>query len=214
MRHITTIILIIILTGIMTGITNFLLLIKKDDTKAERWINFLKSVFLSLCASATIPLFLQIISNNLLDHSAERPIPDKHYFILTGFCILAGIYSKRFLDDLYTRVNKIEQKAEEAKQQVENLENKNQEIDDVNQVVEEHILSNKKIGTEHGGEDIKAVVRAIESSRYTWRTATGISKETGFPVQKVNSILNTLYQAGFAESKAKNNKKLWKIDLT
>lgn len=214
MNHIATIILIIIGTGIITGITNFLLIIKKDDTRTECWINFLKSLFLSLCASATIPLFLQIISNNLLDNSKEHPIPEKNYFILTGFCILAGIYSKRFLDDLYTRVNKIEQKADEAKQQVENLENKNQEIDDLNQFVDENILSNKKIKSEYSGGDIKEVVKAIEGSRYTWRTASGISKETGFNLQKVNSILNTLYEAGYAESKEKNNRKLWKIELT
>ena len=115
MTHTQIIIGIIIAAGLLGGITNFLLLYKLTYTNKESWLNFLKSISLSLCASFTVPLFLQIISNNLLEIQKDSPFPDKNYFVLLGFCVLAAFYSKRFLEDLYSKVNKAEQKAEEAK---------------------------------------------------------------------------------------------------
>jgi hypothetical protein len=159
----------------------------------------------------TVPLFLQIISNNLLDIPKDTTFPDKNYFILAGFCVLAAFYSKRFLDDLYAKVNKAEMKAEEAKQIAENAEQKNQEIDDVEEIINETEL-NKTFTTDYSKDEIKAVSRAILLSKYTYRTITGVAKETNISVDKVKGILDLLKKGGFAESK-KNRKgnDIWKI---
>lgn len=115
MTHTQTIVTIIIAAGLLGGLTNFFLLYNLDYKTKECWVSFFKSILLSLCASLTVPLFLQIISNNLLDISKDTKFQEKNYFILAGFCVLAAFYSKRFLDDLYAKVNKAEKKADEAK---------------------------------------------------------------------------------------------------
>jgi hypothetical protein len=211
MTHTQIIITIIIAAGLLGGLTNFFLFYNLDYKKNECWIYFLKSIFLSLCASVTVPLFLQIISNNLLDIPKDTTFPDKNYFILAGFCVLAAFYSKRFLDDLYAKVNKAEMKAEEAKQIAENAEQKNQEIDDVEEIINETEL-NKTFTTDYSKDEIKAVSRAILLSKYTYRTITGVAKETNISVDKVKGILDLLKKGGFAESK-KNRKgnDIWKI---
>jgi negative regulator of replication initiation len=204
MTHTQIIISIIIAAGLLGGLTNFFLFYNLDYKKKECWINFFKSILLSICASVTVPLFLQIISNNLLDIPKEDKFPDKNYFILAGFCVLAAFYSKRFLDDLYAKVNKAEKKAEEAKQIAENAEQKNQEIDDVEEIINETEI-NKTFTADYSKDEIKAVSRAILVSKYTYRTISGVAKDTNIPFDKVKGILELLKKGGFAESK-KNRK--------
>lgn len=211
MTHTQIIIAIIIAAGLLGGLTNFFLFYNLDYKKKECWINFLKSIFLSICASVTVPLFLQIISNNLLDIPKDSTFPDKNYFILAGFCVLAAFYSKRFLDDLYAKVNKAEKKAEEAKQIAENAEQKNQEIDDVEEIINDNEL-NRTFTTDFSKDEIKAVSRAILTSKYSYRTILGVVKDTDFPEDKVKGILELLKKAGFAESKKnRNGNDIWKI---
>jgi hypothetical protein len=211
MTHAQIIIAIIIIAGILGGLTNFLLLHNPEAKKGECWINFFKSIFLSLCASITVPLFLQIISNNILDIEKERTFQDKNYFLLLSFCVLAAFYSKRFLNDLYAKVNKAEINAEKAKLIAENTEQKNQEIEDVEEFINETQI-NKAFTNEYSKEEIKAVVIAILTSKYSFRLVTGIARDTNISVEKVNGILELLKNSGFAESKknAKGNY-IWKI---
>jgi len=211
MTHTQIIILIIIAAGLLGGLTNFVLLYNLKYKKKECWINFLKSISLSICASVTVPLFLQIISNNLLDLPTESTFPAKNYFILAGFCVLAAFYSKRFLDDLYAKVNKAEKNAEDAKQIAENAEQKNQEIDDVEDIIDENEL-NRIFSTDYSKDEIKAVSLAILISKYSYRTIAGIAKDTKITPDKVIGILELLKKGGFAESK-KNRKgnDIWKI---
>jgi hypothetical protein len=204
------IITIIVAAGLLGGLTNFFLFYNFDNNKKECWISFLKTIFLSICASVTVPLFLQIISNNLLDISNGSPFPYKNYF-LAGFCVLAAFYSKRFLDDLYAKVNKAEMKAEEAKQIAENAEQKNQEIDDVESIINEINLDRTLIN-EYSENDIKKIVRAILESKYTYRTIAGIEKATEIQEETIKVILELLKNAGFAESKKnKRGNDIWKI---
>ena len=200
MTHTQIIITIIIAAGLLGGLTNFFLLYNLNFKTNECWINLLKSIFLSLCASVTVPLFLQIISNNLLDIPKEGSFQDKNYFILAGFCVLAAFYSKRFLDDLYAKVNKAEIKAEEAKQIAENAEQKNQEIDNVDDIVNESEI-NKAFTVNYTKDEIIAVSTAILTSKYSYRTVTGVSKDTNISIEKVRGILELLKNRGYAESK-------------
>lgn len=211
MTHSQIIVLIIISAGLLGGLTNFFLLYDLEYNKKECWINFFKSVLLSFCASLTVPLFLQIISNNLLEIPKDTTFPDKNYFILAGFCVLAAFYSKRFLDDLYAKVNKAEQKADEAKKDVERLENKNQEIDDVNAVIENSAI-NKTFTTDYTKDEIKAVTRAALISKFNFRTVKGVATDTSISEEKVEGIFKLLEKSGYAEKRTnKEGKDVWKI---
>lgn len=115
------IILIISLSGILGGLTNFYTISDFKSTE-ESQRNLIKSLLLGICASCAVPLFLQVLSNNLLDippTGASQTYPTKNYFILVGFCVIAAVYSKRFLDDLYDKINKTKQEVEEVKKSAE-----------------------------------------------------------------------------------------------
>jgi len=213
--HIETLISIIFICGLLGGITNFLLFYNLQLKSTEKWLYFLKSIFLGLCASISVPLFLQIISNNLLEINNSDIFPEKNYFILAGFCIIASFYSKRFLDDLYSKVTKAEKTAEEAKVNSvqakeiaeKTLEN-NQETEDVEYILEKDLNINSK----YKFEEFAKVINAILDSKYTYRTISGISKVTEFEKDKVIELLDYLQLQGLAEYKLnKAGHKLWRI---
>ncbi len=211
MLHTQIIIYILIASGLLGGLTNFFLLYNIDYKTKECLINLFKSILLSLCASMTVQLFLQIISNNLLDVPQKDSFKEKNYFILAGFCVLAAFYSKRFLDDLYSKVNRVEKKAEEAKQIAENVEQKNQEIDNVDDIVNETAI-HRALTANYTKDDLRAVSTAILTSKYSYRTVTGISKDTNISDDKVRGILEILKNRGYAESKTnKKGNDIWKI---
>ena len=107
MTNSAIIITIILLAGLLGGLTNFFMLYDGKLTSRENWIKFFAALFLSISASITVPLFLQILSNNLLDD-----MKFKNLLIFAGFCVIAGFFSKRFLEDLYTKLNNLNKKVD------------------------------------------------------------------------------------------------------
>ncbi|MFA6149939.1 MAG: YEATS-associated helix-containing protein [Chitinophagaceae bacterium] len=214
MDHLNIIILIIVFSGLLGGLTNFFLSFDIENSRKECWINFFKAVLLSLCSSVTVPLFLQIISNNLLDNSVNASYPEKNYFILAGFCILASIYSKRFLDDLYDRVKKVEDKADKAEKKVQNLEESGQEIENVNELLQIDNAQLSNLESTYSKEQLLDVINAIIESKYSYRTVGGIAKSstTGLTRMEVVEILRILKSEGVVESKInRNGNETWRV---
>ncbi len=211
-NHIYIIIWIIILSGILGGLINFFLLFtSQNDTKILWWVLLIKSILLGLGASLIVPLFLETISSNIMELSKSDSFPEKRYFVIAGFCLLAAIFSKRFIEDVYTRIMKAEKDSQEAKQIVKEFENSKTEIDDDEETVLSFKTSFTK-GFDGDKENVKRVVRAILQSQYSYRTLSGIAKETNLNKEIVANILTTLKANGFAESKQnKQGSYVWKI---
>lgn len=230
MSHNQIIITIIISGGLLGGLANFLLMFKLDYKRKECWIAFFKSVTLSLCASVTVPLFLQIISNNLIDTPEVGKYPDKNYFILSGFCVLASFFSKRFLEDIYSKLNKLDKKVDEAKEdankKIETVTQKAEQtikkVDDIEESLEniedleiptslkEALKNNRNIELE--SSEIEKIVETLLSAKFASCTVLGIAKETNINEIKINEILEYLMEMGLAERKVGfNGKDLWRI---
>lgn len=200
------IVLIIISAGLLGGVTNFFLIYNTEIKPGEYWIILLKSITMSLCASITVPLFLQVLPNNLLDISCE--MQPKNYFILAGLCVLAAYFSKRFLEDLYDRVSKIEKKTEKVSKEVENVELQNQELDNINEIANEIM---KRYNPSFTDQEIKKVTNAVLNTTYSYRTVHGISEDTIKDDNKVKSILELLEKAGYVKSKInRTGNEIWK----
>lgn len=215
LTHIQTIITIILGAGILGGLTNFFLGYDNSWDSKNCWIFFFKTILLSTCASITVPLFLQVISNNLLDNSptSTPAYPTKNYFILAGFCILAAFYSKRFLEDLYDRVNKVEKQADNAERKVEQLENNSQEID-ANEKANEIQQTTSTTNSTYTKEQITSVLKSMLNSKYTYRTISGIVADTSPKLDEdiVLGILTTLKSYGYAAKKTNGQGvELWRF---
>lgn len=98
------IILIILFAGLLGGLGNYCL-IKNDlsSFKEGLYLNdfdLIRSLVLGVIASAIIPLFLNIISSDLLEIN-ERKDNYRNYLIFTSLCLMASLFSSRFLPNAY-----------------------------------------------------------------------------------------------------------------
>lgn len=202
------IILIIIFAGLLGGVTNYLLQWDPNNEIRQSRMMLLKSLLMGLCASCTVPLFLQVLPNTLLDISDCMPV--KNYLILAGLCVLAAYFSKRFLEDLYDKISKVEKKTEEVQKAVENAELQNQELDDIDDIAAEIIQT---FNPEFQMDEIRKVTKAVLNTTYSYRTVPGIAEDTlgDDKREQVKSILNLLMKAGYVEQrKNKRGNDIWK----
>lgn len=89
---------IMVTAGILGGIANYFL----AERHAEfAWRDLFKYAVLGVVAALMVPLFLNMISSNLLDLARTRPI---NLFVFAGFCLIAVIFSRRFLENLSTKL--------------------------------------------------------------------------------------------------------------
>jgi hypothetical protein len=190
---------IIVAAGLLGGVTNFFLIYTTETITTDIRIVFFKSVLMGLCASFTVPLFLKVLSSSILDLTK---MDSNNYFILAGLCVLVSFYSKRFLEDLYSRLNKVEKTANEAKAQANDVEQKTQEIDDIQGVlgkISDDIIS--KYDSAQHDEEIKKVANEVLNRPYSYRTVHGIAEDAKMGEERVKIILELLKKAGYVESK-------------
>jgi uncharacterized protein YoxC len=219
------IIVIIFGTGILTGTTNYFLTCDLKLNTRENWVKFFASVFLSTCAALTVPLFLQILSNNLLDQASF-----KNKLIFTGFCILAGFFAKRYLDDLYAKIKNLEKKVDKQEEETDkklsqttkDTEAINKKVEDLEESIEEvepdnisnEIKESLKSNADFSLTDIEVsdLIKSLYSPKYSSRTLSGISKESKIPVEALRPIMEHLKHFGFAETKiGSDGKAYWRL---
>lgn len=202
---------IMILSGLLGGIINYFLVHQPKEDFSKSYI-FLKSLLLGLGASLLVPLFLHIIGSNLLPVNNEN-IPQNNYFVFAGFCLIASILSKRFIEDLYSRVINAEKEAQEAKNIAKEAKQTSQDIEEFQTESEDSEDLTVATGVTESSSKVidpktlkyKAIIEAIQKSRYAFRTITGIAKEVGGKVPEIEALLNELEEKSILRSK-KNKK--------
>ncbi|GGF17159.1 YEATS-associated helix-containing protein [Hymenobacter cavernae] len=132
---------IIVSTGFFGGIINYYYSFEGDNTVKNKE-RFIRCVLLSIGSSLLVPNFLQMISSPIIEKSLEN---SNLYLILIGFCLVFGIFSRRFItgigDKILASVKKAEEKAEiaeeKAKKGVELAEEAKTENDSTKQQVKD-----------------------------------------------------------------------------
>lgn len=208
--------LIMLISGLFGGIANYLILYTEPRTETAPLprLLFLKSVLLGIAASFMVPLFLTTISSELLAPPAAHTF-HKNYLVLIGFCLLASVLSKQFIENLSQKVIKAEEKAEnaankasEAKMKVESIEESLTE-NDMSEDQETHPLRER---VEIVSLDDQ-IIKAIRESKYVYRSTSGIVKDFSSTDRKVLiDTLERMVTEGRLESKPSvRGKKLYKI---
>lgn len=80
---------IILVAGIFGGVVNYFTIYDKKESGSNRkcWAAILAGV----AASCLVPLFLSMISSDLIVNSRKD---DKYYLVFAGLCLIAGIFSR------------------------------------------------------------------------------------------------------------------------
>ncbi len=221
---------LITISGFIGGIVNYfmiadsskkLLMQKKEGQHAPKMsFVFWRCVIVGLGASILVPLFLQMISSNLVQDVLNCRV-DK-IFVFVGFCVVASIFSRRFIvsigEKLLKELEETKQTAEEAKQIAEDSDNKADAV--VNAFGEDETIStatepleenyeypfsglSPEIGeklTQIGkgmNEGINGIIKAFQDRpSIKFRSLNGISKDSGFTNDQTKYFLDFMQKSG------------------
>ena len=165
MNHILLLIVLITGCGLLGGIINYF---RTSTGFVNSGYILAKSLVTGLGASALVPLFLKMISSDLLSTSAENNI---EYFVISGFCLISSIFSAKFIESigekLQLQVNKVENEVKEVKKELQEVTTENEYGENAESSTEYERLD----------EDEKDILQKMYLSKYTYRSVSGIASE-------------------------------------
>ena len=202
---------IILISGIFGGMAGFFTNRSKDQNE---WRSVPKYIILGLAAAFTVPLFLNTISSNLIRDSLEKQSVE-NYLILAGFCLIASIYSKKFIETVWQKISerlgKVEEKSEKSEKSVKEIK----EIGDVvigkssdeqesgfsSSAILQSLNTNPQ-WLNLGGkikENTEKVVVVLCDEKFHFRTLKGIAKQANLTEGEVSLSLEELVKQGLVK---------------
>ena len=180
MSEIYEIILIIFFMGIFGGIINYLLY-SEPDMKLKKYV-LLKDMIIGMGASFLVPLFLYMISSDLL---IKPDSLDKNVLVFAGICLLFSISAKPIIENMS---NQLLIRLEKKQESTENLLYKMLESrlePDINAAI--YKMSGSEV---LNNSDYTKVINMIGKNNNVYITLQSIEKDSG--VCNIESILEAL----------------------
>lgn len=171
--HLIILLLIMLVSGAFGGFLNYLnnfdTTAKENGSKKVKY-NF---ILLGIGAAFLVPLFLKMISSNIISGTDNLD-----YLIFAGFCLIAAIFSRRFISSIGDRIleaaNRAEKVAMESKRESEIMQRQllstKERVEDVKLAVDiQHMDDNT----------LKALHERPQAS--LWALADSYEKKTSVP---------------------------------
>lgn len=194
---------VMLATGSFGGLINYFLTRTSDPEHSS----IIKSVIVGIGASFLVPLFLNMISSNLIDSikgTNEVAGDQSKLLVLAGFCLIAAISSSAFIQTLSDRVlneaRAARKEAEEAKADAAQAKDEVAEVQaTVDPIInketepEPAVEGAARTGSANGLSDKeKSILNAFARSEYTHRSLRGLSKDTGIHEDDLANMLTDL----------------------
>lgn len=216
-NHILFLISIMLAAGAFGGLINYFQ--EQDDTSPTsadstnlvHQHHILHCLTIGIGAALLVPLFLNMISSDLLIACKETPTK---MLVFAGFCLIAAISSRSFIGTLSNRVidmvKKVEKEAERANLEINAVKKEVQPV--IQKATEPMIeLSSDNAAlqdTTVNGEN-NQVLLALSKSQYAFRTLAGISNFTKLSQDKVKEAIQELMDAGLVNENLQDGGKYW-----
>lgn len=221
MNDLMLIVIVLFVSGVVGGLINFFLV----DPNVEKPLSWWQHALVGIGASFMVPLFLNMISSNLIDSilgNIGKPAELSKIFVLAGFCLVAAVSSRAFIrtisDKVLQEVRNIKKKADEA--QVEAADAKATvapliEMETNDNIIKEASGKVSFIETQNElDEDEKLVLKAFLNSNFIMRSLSGIAKDTELNKSRVNILFGTLIQKGYIQQRDSDKGPKWYLSAT
>ena len=113
------ILLIMIAAGVLGGVANYFLRDRQQESSPQDWAKY---SILGVIAALTVPLFLNMISSNLLEAARTRPVD---FFVFAGFCLIYVVASRRVFENA---ANKLLGQVDQMKREMVQIKQHCQEV--------------------------------------------------------------------------------------
>ena len=193
------ILLIMIAAGVLGGVANYFLSDRQSETGRSDWGKY---PVLGVIAALTVPLFLNMISSNLLEAPRTRPVD---FFVLAGFCLIYVVASRRFFENV---ANKLLSQMDQMKREMVQLKQQRQEAPQPVSREEAPALADAPLAVSKieavkeslSYNDIE-ILRALAEEHYVYGNLVGLTDKTGLARDLVSTRLTVLKNLGIIETR-------------
>lgn len=200
--YMLVILLIMIAAGILGGVANYFLSERGGNLPARG--DWSKYPILGVIAALTVPLFLNMISSNLLEAARTRPVD---YFVFAGFCLIYVVASRRVFENM---ASKLLGQMDQMKRELVQMRQQRQEVsapllrDDGPVPIETPgpvPLTRPEVVKESLSYNDIEILRALTEENYVYGNLVGLTDKTGLARELVSARLTVLKSLGIIETR-------------
>ncbi len=202
--YMLVILMIMIAAGILGGIANYFLSDRQNAAVRNDW---LKYTVLGVIAALTVPLFLNMISSNLLEAARTRPVD---FFVFAGFCLCYVVASRRAFENV---ANRLLGQMDQIKREMCQIKDKQQELpllpsreEVVTPVVAPPSPASMPAPKMEEPREALSyndveILRALSEENYVYGNLAGLTEKTGLVREVVSARLIVLKNLGVIETR-------------
>ncbi len=192
--------LIMIAAGVLGGIANYFLSDRQNDSVRGDWGKFL---ILGVIAALTVPLFLNMISSNLLEAARTRPVD---FFVFAGFCLIYVVASRRFFENV---ANKLMNQMDQVRREMGQMKQQRQDAailpatprEEPAPVPEAPATAKPEVIKESLSYNDIEILRALAEDSYVYGNLVGLTDKTGLARDLVSTRLTVMKNLGVIETR-------------
>ena len=192
------ILLIMVAAGVLGGIANCFLNDRGNESGRRDWGKY---TILGVIAALTVPLFLNMISSNLLEAARTRPVD---LFVFAGFCLIYVVATRRVTENA---ANKLLNQMDQMKGEMVQLKQQGQvrplplaREEPVSAPEVQVALKAEAIKESLSYNDIE-ILRALSEESYVYGNLVGLTDKTGLARDLVSARLAVLKSLGIIETR-------------
>lgn len=187
---------IMVLAGILGGMANYFLSDRQGEVSSR---DGFKYAILGVIAALTVPLFLNMLSSNLLEAARTRPVD---FFVFAGFCLIYVVASRRVFENA---ANKLLSQLDQVKRDVNRLQQQSEAPAPVVIREEAPVPAPEPARMEPVKESLSyndiEILRAIAEENYVYGNLAGLTDKTGLGRDLVSNRLTVLKNLGIIETR-------------
>lgn len=188
--HLIAILAIIVVTGLLGGLANAFLADRARGAAPERG----RYALLGVVAALTVPLFLNMISSNLLESARSRPLD---LFVFAGFSVLYVVATRRFVENVTQRLFS---QLEQMRSDVGALRDLNTAPPSPPPQADKTPESAENDANNLSYQDV-GILRAINEENFVYGNLAGLADKTGLPREQISGRLAALKALGLIEAR-------------
>lgn len=195
--YMLVILLIMVVAGLLGGVANYFLSDRHADLGRRDWVKF---PTLGVIAALTVPLFLNMISSNLLEAARTRPVD---FFVFAGFCLIYVVASRRLFENA---ANRLLTQVDQLKREMGQMEQQRQEAPPREEMPAELVLAPKPEAVKDTNKEALSyndieILRALAEENYVYGNLVGLTDKTGLSRDLVSTRLTVLKNLGIIETR-------------
>jgi DNA-binding MarR family transcriptional regulator len=187
---------IMIISGILAGLTNYFF---SENQKSRGSQAIIGRCLLGIAAALTVPLFLNIISSNLLAKAHKNPI---NLLVFNGICPIFAFVLLRFKEIVFVKPSK----------KTENDNKDNTIIIPIKteygfEASQQDFLNDKTNRTGMSASELK-ILGSIANKKHAHASLVDLLKDPELINEKINETLSSLMAKGFVEQRLSKENRL------